>query len=250
MATAISEPLLRSRYDHIFFQAFVAFTALVVFLGFVQTYYLPGVFRAPAWKTNMLPPHPLIVHIHGVLFSSWFVLLIVQTFLIAGHKVNWHRRLGQATIGLAGLMLVVGFVVSSESLARNFPPGDRTIGFAATNFLGVLIFSILVYFAYRERTNPAAHKRLILVATVLLLPAAFVRWPVPGIGADNQAPPICCYALLFLLTAYDLWSARNVHRATLWGVISFDLNFNALIYESAPWHHLAIWMQSIGHYFR
>ncbi len=162
MATARSEPLLRSRYDHIFFPAFVAFTAWAVFLGFVQTYYFPGVFHAPAWKTNMLPPHPLIVHIHGLLFSSWFVLLIVQTLLVAGNKVNWHRRLGQATIGLAGLMLVVGFVVSSESLARNFPPGDPRIGFAATNFLGVLIFSILIYFSYRERTNPAAHKRLIL----------------------------------------------------------------------------------------
>jgi hypothetical protein len=95
------------------------------------------------------------VHIHGVLFSSWFVLLIVQTSLVAKHRVNWHRRLGQATIGLAGLMLVVGFVVSSESLARNFPPGDPRIGIATTNFLGILIFSILVYFAYRERTNPA-----------------------------------------------------------------------------------------------
>jgi len=190
------------------------------------------------------------VHIHGVLFSSWFVLLIVQTFFVGGGKVNWHRRLGQATIGLAGLMLVVGFVVSSESLARNFPSGDPRIGFAATNFLGVLIFSILVYFAYRERTNPAAHKRLILVATVLLLPAAFVRWPVPGIGADNQGSLICCYSLLFLLAAYDLWSARNVHRATLWGILSFDITFNPLIYESAPWRHLALWMQSIGHHFR
>jgi hypothetical protein len=72
-------------------------------------------------------------------FSSWFVLLIVQTFLVAEHKVNWHRRLGQATIGLAGLILVVKFVVSFESMARNIPPGDRRIGFAATNFLGVLI---------------------------------------------------------------------------------------------------------------
>jgi hypothetical protein len=176
-------------------------------------------------------------------------LLIVQTFFVAGHKVNWHRRLGQATIGLAGLMLVVGFVVSSENLARNFPPGDQRIGFAATNFLGVLIFSILIYFAYRERTNPAAHKRLILVATVMLLPAAFVRWPVPGIGADNQGPLICCYSLLFLLAVYDLWSTRNVHRATLWGIIAFDLNFNGLTYESAAWRHLAISMQSIGHYF-
>jgi FtsH-binding integral membrane protein len=142
------------------------------------------------------------VHIHGVLFSSWFVLLIVQTSLVAGHRVNWHRRLGQATIGLAALMLVVGFVVSSESLARNFPRGDPKIGIAATNFLGVLIFSILVYFAYRERTNPAAHKRLMFVATVPLLWAAFIRWPVPGIGGDTQGSSICCYSLLFLLAAW------------------------------------------------
>jgi hypothetical protein len=216
----------------------------------MQTYYVPGVLPVPAWKTGLLPPHPLIVHIHGVLFSAWFVLLLVQTFLAGGGQVNWHRRLGQSTIGLAGLMLVVGFVVSSENLARNFPPGDARIGFGATNFLGVLLFSILIYFAYRERANPAAHKRLILVATVLLLPAAFVRWPVPGIGADAQAPTFCCYALLFLLAAYDLWSLRTVHRATLWGIVSFDLNFNALIYESAPWRHLALWMQSVGHHFR
>jgi hypothetical protein len=245
-----SESRLRSRYDHIFFQAFAVFAGVVVFLGFMQTYYLPGVFTVPAWKTNMLPPHPLIVHIHGVLFSSWFVLLIVQTSLVAGHRVNWHRRLGQATIGLAGLMLVVGFVVSSENLARNFPPGDPRIGIAATNFLGVLIFSILVYFAYRERTSPAAHKRLMLVSTLPLLWAAFIRWPVPGIGGDPQGSSICCYSLLFLLAAYDLWSTRNSHRATLWGIISFDLNFNPLIYESASWHRFAAWMQSLGHLFR
>ena len=145
-----SESRLRSRYDHIFFQAFAVFAGVAVFLGFMQTYYLPGVFTVPTWKTNLLPPHPLIVHIHGVLFSAWFVLLE----------------------------------------------------------------------------------------------------PVPGIGGDPQGSSICCYSLLFLLAAYDLWSTRNFHRATLWGIISFDLNFNPLIYESASWHKFAAWMQSLGHLFR
>lgn len=136
-----SEPRLRSRYDLIFFQAFAVFAGVAVFLGFMHSYSLPGGFTVPAWKTNMFPPHPLIVHIHGVLFSSWSVL-IVPTSLVTGHRMNWHRRLGQATTGLAGLMLVVGFVFSSESLARNFPPGDPRVGIAATNFLGVLIFPL------------------------------------------------------------------------------------------------------------
>lgn len=254
MATAISQPRPRSRYDHIFFQAFAAFIAVAVFLGFAQTYYmsgvLSGVLKVPAWKAGLAPPHPWLVHIHGVIFSSWILLLIVQTSLVARHRVDLHRRLGLATIGLACLLLLVGFGVSCESLARNFAPGDPRIAGAATNVLAVLIFSILVYFAYRERFNPAAHKRLIVVATMQLLPAAILRWPVTGIGADFPATEIVCYSLLFLLAGYDLWSTRNVHRATLWGIFLFGLPFSDLIPQSAPWRHFAIWMQTIGHSLR
>ena len=30
---------------------------------------------------------------------------------------------------------------------------------------------------------------------------------------------MCCYALLLLLTGYDLWSTRKIHRATFWGSV-------------------------------
>jgi hypothetical protein len=174
----------------------------------------------------------------------------VQTSLVARHRVDLHRRLGLATIGLACLLLLVGFGVSCESLARSFAPGDPRIAGAATNALAVLIFSILVYFAYRQRFNSAAHKRLIVVATMQLLLAAIVRWPVPGVGANFPATEIVCYSLLFLMAGYDLWSTRNVHRATLWGIFLFGLPFNDLIVQSAPWRHFAIWMQTIGHSLR
>jgi hypothetical protein len=50
MATAISQPRPRSRYDHIFFLAFAAFIAVAVFLGFAQTDYMSGVLKVDAWK--------------------------------------------------------------------------------------------------------------------------------------------------------------------------------------------------------
>ena len=61
---------------------------------------------------------------------------------------------------------------------------------------------------------------------------------------------IGCYVLLFLLAGYDLWSARNVHRATLWGLFGLGLPFNDLILASGWWRSTALWMQRIGHHLR
>jgi hypothetical protein len=237
------------RYDHIFFPGMATFFLVTVFVGFAQTYYLSGVLKVPASKAILGPPLPLIVHLHAVVMSSWIVFLMVQTSLVAQHRVHLHRRLGLAGIGLASLMVLIGFPVSCAGLARLFPPGDPRIGFASTNFWAVLIFSILVYFGYRELFNPAAHKRLMLVATIQLLPAAIARWPIPWLGT-SLAVELCCFVLLLLVAGYDLWSTGNVHRATLWGVIAFSLPLNPAFYESVFWRHFAIWMQSIGHFLR
>ena len=42
----------------------------------------------------------------------------------------------------------------------------------------MLLFATPIYFAFCGRSNPPAHKRLILIATITLLDAAFVRWPI------------------------------------------------------------------------
>jgi hypothetical protein len=253
-ANLIAKPKLRTRHDHVFFQAISALIAIVVFVGFAQTYYLPGYLSGaltlPAWKQGLVPPHPWIVHIHAVLFSSWIGILLLQASLVFMRRVDLHRKLGVATIALAALMLLVGFAVSCESLARNFAPADPRLGFAATNVLALMVFSTLVYFAYRERFNPAAHKRLMMVATIQLLPAAIVRLPVPGIAGSPPTPEICCYPLLLLMAGYDLWTMRNVHSATLWGLIGLGLPFNDIIFQGTYWRYFAMWMQTIGYSLR
>jgi hypothetical protein len=94
MATAILKPQSRTSYDHLFFPTLAIFIAVTVFLGFAQTYYLHGILRVPAFKAVLAPPVPLIVHVHAILFSLWIIFLIMQTSLVAAHRVDLHRQLG------------------------------------------------------------------------------------------------------------------------------------------------------------
>lgn len=198
-------------FDNLFFPGMAVLILATVFLGFTRTYFLAGVFRAP------LPN--LIVHVHGAVFSSWIILLIAQTSLVAAGRTDIHRRLGLLGFALACLMVIFGLWAATDSLARHFAPGEagvRVKAFYAVPIADMLVFSTLIYFAFRQRFNPTAHKRLILVATITILDAAFVRWPIPAAWWNLHAAELCCYALLLLLVAYDLWSRGSVYRATLW----------------------------------
>jgi len=56
-------------------------------------------------------------------------------------------------------------------VGRANEPGVGAKAFYAIPIADMLVFSTLIYFAFRERFNPAAHKRLILFATITLLDA-------------------------------------------------------------------------------
>src|SRR5260370_23428449 len=81
-----------------------------VLLGFARSYFLAGLFRAP------LPNW--LIHLHGAAFSSWLLLLIVQTSLVASGRVDLHKRLGLLGFGLAILMIVLGILAATHSLRR------------------------------------------------------------------------------------------------------------------------------------
>jgi hypothetical protein len=219
-----------------------------VFLGFAQTFYLRGILTIPHWKAFAAPPLPLIVQIHGAIFSSWILLLITQTSLVAAHRVELHRRLGRLGFFLACLLVLAGVAVVCEDLARHVAPGNPRIEGVATQALRAASFALLVYFGYRNRHNPSAHKRLMLIATINLLPAAVVRWPVLTAGNFPLALAFCC-ALLGLVVCYDALSTRTVHRATLWSIVlTFAVNppIVAAYTHNGAWFRLATHMQSLG----
>jgi hypothetical protein len=211
MATGVIRRQGNRCFDSIFFPGMAVLMLASVFVGFGPTYYWAGMFKAP------LPN--LLIHIHGAVFSCWILLLIVQTSLVAAGRVDVHRRLGLLGFGLAWLMVVLGLLAATDFQVRFFAPGDlglRVRAFYAVPLTAMIAFSTLVYFAFHNRFNPAAHKRLILIATIAILDAAFDRWPVPAAWWGHRATSfICVIPLLLLMMGYDYWSTGKVHRATI-----------------------------------
>lgn len=214
---------------------------LTVFVGFGPTYYLAGIFRAPL-------PSP-IIHIHGALFSCWILLLITQTSLVSARRVDIHKKLGIAGFLLAGTMVVIGVLAATDRLARgNAPANFDPYFFYIIPLTDMLIFGSLVLFAFRARSDPSAHKRIIYVATTALLIAAIARWPWHFVHRNAPMAAIFSYVFLLLLVAFDLWSTRKIYRATLWACafMIFVQQIRLPIGKTAAWHSFAIWIQHIA----
>ena len=94
------------RLENLFFSGMAVLILGTVFLGFARSYYLAGVFKAP------LPN--LIVHIHGAVFSSWILLLIAQTSLVAAGRTDLHRRLGLLGFALACVVVILGLLAATR----------------------------------------------------------------------------------------------------------------------------------------
>jgi FtsH-binding integral membrane protein len=234
----VSTNLPGTRYDHFFFSAMALAMFTTVFEGFARTYYLAGVFRAP------LPS--LTIHLHGAAFSCWILLLVTQTSLVAAGRTDIHRRLGIAGFLLASLMVVLGVLAATDSLARAAGPTGRDAKFFyIVPLTDMLIFATLILFAFRARRNPQAHKRLLMVATIGLSIAAIARWPIAFLSRNAVMAALLSYIFLIFLVAYDLWTSRKIHRATLWagGFLIFVQQIRIPIGKTAAWHAVASWVQ-------
>ncbi len=230
------------KYDRPFFFAMTVLLTAVVAIGFAPTYYLAGGFQAP------LPSR--IVHIHAAVFSTWMILLIVQSGLISARRVGWHRKLGMAGFVLACAMVVMVVLTAAGLAARvkGAPAMELVLGFLAVTFTDALDFAVLAGFAYALRQDVAAHKRLIIIATACLTRAAFFRWHIPILFRQVYPAYAATYVFLLLLAAYDLWSRRRIHPATIWGsaFLIFMGQMTRFVGPSAPWHAFAHWVQSWG----
>jgi hypothetical protein len=231
------------RFEHLFFSGMAFLILAGVFVGFARSYYLAGVFKAP------LPN--LLVHIHGAVFTLWMVLLITQTSLVAADRVDIHRRLGLLGFGLACLMAALGVLAATDSIIRHATTSEMAAKmrtFYATPLASMLMFSTLIYFAFRNRFNPVVHKRLILIANLAIVDAALDRWPIPVDWWTNRmANRVVVYPILLLMLAYDWWSTRKIQPATLWGsafVATMQQVVRPQVAHSAAFLAFAGWMQT------
>ena len=221
------------RRDRMFFTGMAVAAAAAIFFGFAPTYYLKGAYGTPA-----LTP---LVHVHAALFTSWILLLVAQTSLIAVRRTDLHRRLGVAGGVLAGLMTLVALATAVSSARR----GSLDAGFLVIPFGTVVVFPALVCAALLMRRRTEAHKRLILIATAELLSAGVGRWPIISTWS-----PMGFYAatdvFVVALLIYDLMTRGRIHPATLWGGLFFIASqpLRMAVAGTGPWLAFVSWLTS------
>jgi hypothetical protein len=144
--------------------------AAVIFVGFAKNFYLR------AWIGTR--PISVMVHVHGIVMTAWVVLFLTQTFLIAKGRGDVHRKLGVLGAWLAAVVVMLGVYTIWQSILRqqlNVSIGSFALLFVAFDGLSLLLFGSLVAVALGLRRRPNDHKRLMLMASVALLPPAFGR---------------------------------------------------------------------------
>jgi hypothetical protein len=143
--------------------------AAIAFGGFAPTYWVPVLSGRPA-----VAP---IVHLHGLLFSTWVLFFVLQSWLAASGRVARHRSLGLLGIALATAMLIIGFAAQAHSLRLGIAAGleEENRAFSIVPITFVLFFAGSVAFAIANIARPEVHRRLMLVATTAILPPAIAR---------------------------------------------------------------------------
>lgn len=216
---ATNEAAARRRFhwtgERLFFGGMGLMVLALVFAGFAPSFFLRGIVEP---YSPLRPIGPLVV-LHGLAFTAWLVLFIVQGSLITARRHHWHRRLGLASVVLAVAMVALGLTVAVQLAARGGAPGGmHPMSWLWISLLDMAAFTGLVAAGYAFRHRPQVHKRLMLFATLMMLGAGLSRMPVFQGPLYGEAGVVAMVALTLPLVAWDLKSRGRVMAVTWIGI--------------------------------
>lgn len=219
-AAASHQQIAITQHRDRFFLGMSVALLLVLLTGFAPTLYMRVLFD--------VPPIPLYLHVHGAVVTSWFVWLVFQATLVNVQRSDVHRRVGFAGIALAAAVVVGGPMATRYFISRLSALGvfdiERDIYFLSwvvcLNSVMVLSFLIFLVAALSQRRRPEIHKRLMLLASISLIPPALARvanWPAFGWIEEIPFTMATWLLLLVPLVLHDLIVDKRLHKATVIG---------------------------------
>jgi hypothetical protein len=240
-AIAASAVTFRGRF---FFVVMACAVIVAVFVGFAPTFYLRGSFV----QTR---PMSVLLHVHGMVFSAWITLFLVQSLLIARGSRRLHQRLGWLGAMMAVAMVILVLAANVEELRRvnGFPPPPLAL---SLSLFDIAAFALLVGSGLYLRKRPDWHKRFMLSATIILLGAPMFRAAANLIGSSDMDRVSIVGTLLvdaFFVPCfiYDLYTRRRIHPAFAVGfaVALVDQTVQAWVMSWKPWSDFAFAMQRL-----
>ncbi len=244
---AIAAPRAARAFRPSFFFWMTLAMCLFVFGGFGMSYLVP-------MARGTFPPAPPIVHLHGLVFMSWMVLLVVQAGLVGAGNVKLHRSLGMYMIAHGSVAICLGLmlqlIATRMAMQKGFAPGTDGLYLGLCAFVG---FVTMFTLAIRNTRRPQVHKRMILFAMLPVLPPGVNRFWSHAFGLA-PIPVVPLYATLWAMAAAILLHERRrtgrISGYSLFGAgwIVAEGVLHKLVVHSPPFDHFAAALLGLVHY--
>lgn len=209
-----------------------------VLAGFLKPFILPvtnGNFKAP-----------LIIYVHGLFAAIWVILFVIQSTLIQTNKLKVHKELGYLGLAIALGAAITIIPVSLYQVKRELDLGlDQT---AVSGIVGAvttaIMFLSLVAAAVILRFKAPAHKRLMALATIVLLWPAWFRFRhlFPSVpNPEIWFAVVLADSFIILAIFWDLIINKKVHWVFLYvgPVIILEHTVEVILFDSKPWRQIA-----------
>lgn len=227
-----------------FFVGMALLGLAVALAGFSKTFFAPvvaGTFDAP-----------LVVHLHGAAAFAWVLLFVLQPTLIRAGRYEIHVRSGAIGVFIAFAVAMTGVPVGIYVVERDLAAG---IGPAAvSSLLGVVtamtVFLALVAAGVAFLSRPAVHKRLMLLATIVVLWPAWFRlrhWFPDVPRPEIWFGVVAAYSLVPIAMVRDRFVEGRVHPVWWWVGLPVvgEQATEAFLFDSSPWRAIASALHSM-----
>ena len=236
---------------------------VIVLAGFIPS----SLGKIAAVQAGERPPFPLVMHMHAVLMGAFLLLLFTQTWLMATGRRALHMQLGVAGMLLAVLVVIVGFVLvpTMYHLLWNAAQAAVTPEAKASTQQGLqfwdnitllqlrigFLFPLFMAIGLKARGREAGlHKRMMILATVIPLPAGIDRipWLPHTMPASPLSVDLYTLAALSPMFVWDVVRNGRVHRAYwIWiaAYLPCAIAVHAL-WNSEWWHGVVPQLMGVG----
>ena len=211
---------------------------LAVLIGFAKTFFIPVAERS--FKA------PFSVYLHAFFAIAWILFFLSQSVLIHSKKVKLHMRMGilgvVLALGTAITLIPVGLVTVEKELRAGL--GETAVSGILGMFTSGLMFLGIFMFGMIYRRQLQIHKRLMLLATIVVLWPAWFRFRhyFPGIERpDIWFAVVLADSLIIIAWVWDWLQNRRIHPVLLYvGLfIILEQSLEVMTFDSEPWRRTA-----------
>lgn len=179
--------------------------------------------RSAAILIGERPNPPLIVHVHAALMAAWLALLLTQATLMATGRRRLHKALGLSSLAVGPALVAMMIAISIWRYGERIELGeiDQGSNTLLSQIRSILYFTLFFSWAILAREKDSgAHKRMMLLATVVLLTAAISRMTWLPTTTPGSYDAVHGYMLLLLApgVVYDVIRRGRPHTAYVIGL--------------------------------